>query len=358
MKIVLSGGGTLGPVVPLLVMAEAYRRVHPEVEFIWVGTKTGPEKDLVAQHQIPFFIIAAGKWRRYFSFLNVIDLIKVKTAFFQSLFLLWREKPDLMITVGGFVSVPLHWAGALLRIPTWVHQQDARPGLANLLMSGPAKKVTTALKGSIKYFKNKNAEWVGNPVRDLSVSNFLDSKARFNIPEKAVTIFAMGGGTGSVRVNQLVVEALGYWPKDWQVIHLVGKERPKESAANASKLFPNYRAYEFFTDEMKDAYAAADVVITRAGFASLTELASLSKAAVVIPMPDTHQEDNAKYLAKEKAVIFFDQQTASGSKLAKTVEELVADAVGRELMAKRLHEILPPASEEKVVQIIDSLVKK
>ena len=355
MKIVFSGGGTLGPVAPLLAIAETYKKIHPEVEFVWVGTKNGPEKELVSKYQIPFFVISSGKWRRYFSLRNVVDLIKLKIAFWQSLFFLLKHKPDLLISVGGFVSVPLHWVGWILRIPTWVHQQDVKPGLANRLMAWRASKVTVALQESIKYYSQ--AEWIGNPVRDLAVTNYLDSKSRFNIPEKATTIFALGGGTGSARINQLIVESLGNWPADWHVIHLLGRGRPQEAVVNAAKLFPNYHAYEFFTDEMKDAYAAADIVICRAGFATLTELASLKKSAIVIPMPDTHQEANAKYLAEEKAVVYFNQRTATGVQLSKTVSDLLADGVGRELMASRFHEILPAASTEKIVEIIDALKK-
>lgn len=354
MKILLSGGGTLGPVAPLLAIAVAYKKIHPTAEFVWVGTKTGPERELVSKYHIPFFVISSGKWRRYFSWQNFIDLFKLKLAFWQSLFLLRREKPDLLISVGGFVSVPLHWMAWLLKIPTWVHQQDVHPGLANRLMVWRATKVTVALKESIKYFPH--AEWIGNPVRDLTVANYLDSKNRFNIPAKAVTIFALGGGTGSEKINQLVVESLGRWPKEWQVIHLIGKGRPQTAVANATKLFPNYHAYEFFTNEMKDAYASADLVICRAGFATLTEVASLKKSAIVIPMPDTHQEANAKYLAEEKAVVYFNQRTATGLQLSKIVSDLIVDTVGRELMSKRLQEILPVAGEEKIIKIIDALL--
>lgn len=354
MKIILSSGGTLGPVAPLLAIAEVYRKKYPDVQFIWVGTKNGPEHELVAKYQIPFFVIAAGKWRRYYSWHNIFDLVNVLMAFVQSLFFLWRQKPNLLISAGGFVSVPLHWTAMLLGIRTWVHQQDVRPGLANRLMALGATKMTVAIKESLKYFPR--AEWIGNPVRDLKVENYLASKAKFNIPEKAITILAMGGGTGSIKINQMVVEALGYWPTDWQVIHLVGKERPKESVANAVKLFSNYHAYEFLAAEIKDAYAAADVVISRAGFASLTELSALKKAAIVIPMPDTHQEDNARYLSKEKAVIYLDQRITTGLKLSKIVSDLVTDVIGRELMTKRLNEILPPAKEEKILEITEALL--
>lgn len=241
MKIFLSGGGTLGPVVPLLAIAEMYKKTHPEAEFVWVGTRRGPEKALVSEYNIPFFTITAGKLRRYFSLLNIFDIFRIASAFFQSLLLLWQEKPVLLISAGGFVSVPLHWAGALLGIPSWIHQQDALPGLSNKLMVRFAKKITTALEESIKYFPKHKTEWIGNPVRDLTITDIRQSSARFNITDDAPVVFALGGGTGSAKINQMVVEAVPHFPREWHVIHLVGRERPMELASRAAGAFTNYQ---------------------------------------------------------------------------------------------------------------------
>ncbi len=358
MKIILSGGGTLGPVTPLLAIAEAYRKKYPDAKFVWVGTTDGPERELVEKYQIPFFVIQAGKWRRYFSLLNLADVFKLFIAFIQSLVLIAREKPDLLISAGGFVSVPVHWAGALFGIPAWAHQQDARPGLANKLITPFAKKITTALRESARFFPPAKTAWLGNPSRDLSVKDSTASRAKFGISAGAPVVLAMGGGTGSARLNQMVVEALQHWPPDWQVIHLTGRERPRELAVNAAKIFPNYHVYDFFNEEIKDAYAAADVVVARAGFASLTELAALAKAVILLPMAGTHQEDNAGYFVKENAALALDERLTSGLELAQRVKELMDNPVRRELMGKRLSELLPPVEEEKIVEIMDELMRK
>ena len=354
MKIMFSGGGTLGPVVPLLAIAEIYKKHDNQAEFFWVGTQRGPEKDLIAEYNIPFFTVMSGKLRRYISLWNIFDIFKVIFGFFQSLFLLWQKKPDLLITVGGFVSVPLHAAAFVLGIPTWVHQQDAQVGLANKLMSYTAAKVTTALRDTQSAFAEHKTEWIGNPVRDLSVPSATESRKRFGIPEGAVIILAMGGGTGSATINKLVIEALSAWPRDWHVIHLVGKERPRELQENATKVFPNYHVYQFLKSEMKDAYAVADIVIARAGFASITELAALGKVCIFLPISGTHQEVNAKLLADNKAAIILDEQTDTGLKLARIAAELVELHEARDYLGKRLRTILPPADPEKIVEIINS----
>ncbi len=370
MKILFSGGGTLGPVVPLLAIAEIYKKHDPQAKFVWVGTEYGPEKELVEQYQIPYFTIISGKLRRYISLWNFFDIFKIIFGFFQSLILLWQENPDLLITAGGFVSVPLHFAAFALGIPTWVHQQDAQVGLANRLMSYPARKITTALREVQSSFlpprggtppwrwPEKKTEWIGNPVRDLSVANAIDSRKKFNIPDAAPVILAMGGGTGSARINQLVMEAVSAWPREYHVIHLVGKERPRELQENAAKVFPNYHVYQFLKEEIKDAYAIADVVITRAGFATLTELAALGKPAILLPMSHTHQEVNAKLLADHQAAIIMDERMADGLKLARTVIDLIAYPETRQYLGERLRTVLPPAKPAKIIEIINEIYSK
>jgi UDP-N-acetylglucosamine--N-acetylmuramyl-(pentapeptide) pyrophosphoryl-undecaprenol N-acetylglucosamine transferase len=356
MKILFSGGGTLGPVVPLLAIAEIYKKHDLNAEFFWIGTEHGPEKELIAEYGIPFFTIMSGKLRRYISLWNFFDIFKIFFGFFQSLFFLWQKKPDVVITAGGFVSVPLHFAAFALGIPAWVHQQDAQVGLANKIMSYTAKKVTTALRDTQLFFSENKTEWLGNPVRDLSVKNINESRNRFGIPVGVPVILAMGGGTGSSNINNLVMEALPKWPREWHIIHLVGRERPRDLQERATGVFTNYHVYPFLKEEMKDAYAIADVVITRAGFATITELAALGKPAIILPISGTHQDVNAKLLSDNQAAIVLNELTDNGLKLARIVADLMESDLNRLNLGKQLKKTLPPADPAKVVAIVDSLV--
>lgn len=358
MKIIFSGGGTLGPVTPLLNVYEVYKAHRPDTEFVWVGTKHGPEREIVERYGIPFFIIGAGKWRRYFSWSNLFDVLRIILAFFQSLLLLSQERPSIVISAGGFVSVPLHIAAALLGIPAWIHQQDARPGLATKLMAPFAGKITTALAQSVPYFSAKKTEWIGNPSRDVSCKDLSVAREFFGFKEGERVIFALGGGTGSVTINQMMLEALPSWPKEWQIIHLTGRERPGDLAERAAKTFPNYHVYKFFTHEMAWAYALADVVIARAGFATLTELASLKKTAVIIPMSDTHQDENADFLAQAGAIVRLHEKLDSGLRLAREIKTLMENAPLRDQLGEKLFTILPRARNQKLIEIIETLVRQ
>jgi UDP-N-acetylglucosamine--N-acetylmuramyl-(pentapeptide) pyrophosphoryl-undecaprenol N-acetylglucosamine transferase len=358
MKIMFSGGGTLGPVTPLLSIAETCRSAYPNTQFVWVGTKNGPEKTVIEVYKIIFYPIGAGKWRRYWSWHNISDLFRIVVAFFQSLLLLWHERPDILISAGGFVSVPLHFAGWLLGIPSWIHQQDIRVGLATRLMVPFAKKITVALKESIDQLPKRKTEWIGNPARDLNFPDRSSARRFFHLTESDPVIFALGGGTGSQSVNEMVLHSLSSLPKNYQVIHLTGKERSGEMAERAMNSFPNYHVFKFFTDEMKMAYAAADVVIARAGFGTLTELAMLSKTSVIIPMTGTHQEENATFLANHKAVVVLHQELDNGLKLAKVIQRLIELPDERAAFGIILHGVLPRAEPKKILDIIDKIVGK
>ncbi|MBI2443643.1 MAG: glycosyltransferase [Candidatus Magasanikbacteria bacterium] len=359
MKIILSGGGTLGPVIPLLAIAGAITTKYPEAQFIWVGTRAGPERGIVEKAEMPFFVIGAGKWRRYPSLLNIIDLVKIVVAFFQSGVILLKQKPVLLISAGGFISVPLHWAGWLVRIPAWVHQQDVKVGLANRLMLPLAAKVTCALEETAVKLAKFKTEWIGNPCRSLAATNEEGHalRMRWKIPVAAPVILVTGGGTGSGSINRLIVEALPLLPPEWHVIHLTGPSRPRQIPAPAAGVYPNYHVAEFFSSEMPAAYRLACLVVSRAGFGTLTELAALAKPAIIIPLPGTHQEDNAHYLARRQAVEIMEEKAGSGPKLAQLIKELISDSPRAASLGIKLSAILPRAAAEKMIAVVEDLTK-
>src|SRR3989344_9571016 len=165
MRIILSGGGTIGSVSPLIAVYQAIKKQRPDTEFLWSGTRRGPEQRLVTQYGIAFQPIFSGKLRRYFSLKNFIDPSYVLLGFFQSRRLIKSFLPDVVLTAGGFVSVPLVRAAKQLRVPAVIHQQDVVPGLANRLMARSASMITAAFEKTRADFPKSAVEIVGNPVR-------------------------------------------------------------------------------------------------------------------------------------------------------------------------------------------------
>lgn len=358
MKIILSGGGTLGPVAPLIAIYETYKKHHPFCEFVWVGTRQGVEKELLKKAEMKYIALPAAKFRRYFSLWNILDIFRLAIAFFVARTLLKKEKPNLCISAGGFVSVPLHWAAASLNIPTWIHQQDVRPGLANKMMAWTADKITVATADGLAAMKKrKKITLFGNPSRYMAAADRDEAKKHFLIPPEAPTIFVTGGGTGAARLNDLIVDALPYLPKNWRIIHLIGSERAAAKEEALALVDPNYRFYKFFTDEMPLAYAAADLVVCRGGFGSLTELAALRKTAVIAPIWGSHQVDNVKPLVRAEAVAMINETKTDGKELACLLVDLMNNPAKRKQMGENLHHALPVASEEKIVEMIEELAK-
>lgn len=358
MKILFSGGGTLGPVTPLLAIHEILARAFSAPEFLWAGTHDGPERALVEARGIPFVTMASGKVRRYASLWNIIDIFCLLAGFLQALLLLAEEKPDLCISAGGFVSVPIHMAARILGIPAWVHQQDARIGLANRFMAKIAAVVTTSLRAQAEKFPSGRARHLGNPVRsDILAGSGGRAREIFGLSGTLPVVFATGGGTGSARVNELVAGAAGHLEGAAEIIHLIGSDRSKEDVERAAKLYPFYHVYRFFAEEMADAYAVADIVVARAGFGTIAEAAALRKPLVLIPK-EGHQEKNARFLAEAGAAVVLNQDSASGNHLARALKDLLANPARCAAMGERLHSLLPAASENSIIAIARELLKK
>jgi len=345
----------MGSVTPLLAVVEELQKVEPTMEFFWLGTKTGPEKQLVEKYGIKFQSISGGKLRRYFSWQNFLDPFRIIAGFFQSLNSLRKNKPEVILTAGAFISVPVIWAGWFLRIPIVVHQQDIRPGLANRLMAPLAKKITVTFEESIKRFPQKKTKWIGNPVRQSVLQGSRDKAIKeFNLEPELPTVLIVGGGTGALVLNQAVTEGLAELVKFCQVIHVTG-DRKSEIGNQKSE---RYSSYEFLTDRMKDALAVADIVVSRAGLGFLTELAALGKAVILIPIKDSHQELNANYFAKQNAVLFLPQEELNAENLAATIKNLISNKSDRVNLGRNIQGLMKWGAAGEMVEVVRELTKE
>lgn len=355
MTILFSGGGTLGSVTPLIAMKEMIARAYPDARFLWIGTRTGPEQAFVERAGIPFVSISSGKFRRYLSWWNITDFFYMTAGFFQSLVLLKKYTSVLCISAGGYVSVPVHAAAALQGIPTWIHQQDVTVGLANKVMARWSHVITSALEKNTGDFGSRSVVWIGNPIRRGILGGSKEAAiARFGLRADLPIVFATGGGAGSFRLNQLVVEAVQYLHEACQIVHISGGERGIGVVERAKELFPTYHVYDVLGDEMADIYAGADLVIARGGFGTLSELSALGKAAIIIPKGG-HQEENAKFLEEAGAIVSLHEFTTNGQDLSKRVLELLGDPAKRSSMAAALQSVLPSARDEDVLNMFNTV---
>ncbi len=292
--ILLSGGGTLGPVTPLLALVEVWRAKGEEVEFVFVGTPRGPERELVEAMGIPFYALSTPKLSRHQKWQWPFLPPLLALSFARSLALLRSLKPDAHITAGGYTSVPLAFAGKLLGIPLFIHQLDQGVGLANKLMAPLAKRITTTFEESLVGFGAEKALVVGAVVRPSILAGDSErARKRFGLLDRR-TILVLGGGTGSAEINTALAPILPEITKRFNVLHITGKGKGLPTPFEGE----GYRSVEFLGAEIADAYAVAELVIARAGMGTLLELSALQKPSVLIPLRATTQVENANALKR------------------------------------------------------------
>jgi len=352
-KIMLSGGGTGGSVTPLLAVASKYLEMNPKVEFVFVGTKKGPEKKMVRQWggDMRFISMTSGKLRRYASLANILDIFKITWAFFQSFIILSKERPSIIISAGSFVSVPLVWAAGIMKVPVLIHQQDVRPGLANKLMAKIAKTITVTFEESIQDY-GKKAVWIGNPIKEIGQRDGSEIRKRYNLERNKDIVLIIGGGTGAVGINKLVASGVDSILENRQVVHLTGKN--KDNSVDRQ----GYHSFSFLPHkEVIDLITIADVVVSRCGLGVLTELSLLRKASILIPIPKSHQEDNANLFKDYKAALVLNQLDLTGKSLALYLNKVLGD---KELLFKLKNNISKPikrGASEKMIEIIENIIK-
>ncbi|MFA6197871.1 MAG: undecaprenyldiphospho-muramoylpentapeptide beta-N-acetylglucosaminyltransferase [Patescibacteria group bacterium] len=354
MKIALVGGGTGGTITPLLAVAEVFRKRYPDAVLFFIGTNSQPERMLVERAGIKFYSVPAGKLRRYFSLSNLIDPFKVIAGFFKSYGLLRAQKPDAILSVGSYVSVSVIWAGRMLGIPALVHQQDVVPGLANKLVASVAKKISVTFESSLRDFPRSKTTWIGNPIRtELLMGDRAQAAKIFNLKPEPPIVLVFGGGTGAAPINELIAGAGFRLVEICQLIHIFGPQKMLIKLKHE-----NYHTYEFLAEDMKHAYAAADVVVCRAGLSSITEAAALGKPTVFIPMPHTHQEANADLLKRYNAAVVLDQQSIDSEFLVNVIQGLLANPGWREVLSKNIRQLAKPDAGERLTDLLVSLTAK
>lgn len=354
-RILAAGGGTGGAAVPLFAIIDTLSaKGKGEYEFLFVGTKGGPERLICERNRIPFTEIKAAKFRRYWDVRHFFEPFRFLTSMLSACRILWRFRPDIILSVGGFVSVPFIVLSPFFRIPTLIHQQDIRKGLANRLMEPFASRITVTFQESLHLFPSGKTQWTGNPVRkeifDANKDRAIDI---FHIDQSKKIIMIIGGGTGSKALNTAVLRHIHELVEMGEVIHITGKGK-----MGADIHQPNYHPVEFLSSGIADCFACADVVVTRAGLSALTELSAMSKVIMVVPIPFTHQEDNAALIEKHKAGLVFSQSKLLSSEFIHSIRKLLTEEDLRKEYSENLSNLFSKNANDKIFHEISELIRK
>ena len=278
-RIVLTGGGTAGHVTPNIALLPKLRELGYDIHYI--GSYEGIEKKLIEDVNVPYYGIASGKLRRYFDPKNFSDPFRVLKGYGEARKILKKLKPDVVFSKGGFVAVPVVLAAKHLHIPVIIHESDMTPGLANKISLSAATKVCCNFPETMGYIPEGKAVLTGSPIREeLLHGNKLAALNLCGFAANKPVILVIGGSLGAVAVNHAVREALPELLKDFQIIHLCGKGKMDESLKDVE----GYCQFEYIKNELRNLFALADIVISRAGANAICELLALHKPNLLIPL--------------------------------------------------------------------------
>lgn len=368
-KILLTGGGSGGHVYPLVAVAQALRKIAAEKKVDLELTYFGPKDRYSAiflSSNINVGTIPAGKIRRYFSPLIIVDIPKFFIGLLAAFFKMFWIMPDAIFSKGGTGALPVVIAGWFYGVPIIIHESDASPGLNNLLSAPFASRIAVSFEEATKYFNSKKVAWIGSPLRsDLigDVPSKEDAKEalKFNPKEKLTVV--LGGSQGSDRINKFLLTNLVELLKETQVLHQTGAANfgeveqlsraaiadiPVKEAAKT-----RYQAVAYLEDNLKPALSAADLVITRAGSGTIFEISAFGKPAILIPLYESangHQMANAREFAKSGAAVVIEEPNLLPSIFISQVKNILKNNEIVEKMSAASKKFFKPGAAEVIAQ--------
>ena len=352
-RIVLTGGGTAGHVTPHLAILPHLLKEGYDVHYI--GTQEGIERSMMSMEGVTYHAVKSGKLRRYFDWKNFTDPFRVVAGAFQSARLMGKLKPDVCFSKGGFVSVPVVIGAWLHRVPVVCHESDLTPGLANKICAKFARRIATTFPECAKALGDK-AVCTGTPMRPQLFSGTRDGGLQFTgfSGDKPILLM-MGGSIGAQKVNEALRAALPRLLPHMDVLHLTGKGNLEESL----NTLPGYRQYEFLSDDLPNALACADLILSRAGSNAICEFQALKKPMLLVPYPKGASRGdqilNAESFRKRGLCHVLAQENMTADTLYDEIMKLQAD---RETLIQALTSAPPADGTEKVLKLIHEVEKK
>lgn len=359
-KFILSGGGTGGHIYPAIAIANELKLRFPDAEFLFVGAKDKMEMQKVPQagYQIKGLWIAG--LQRKLSIQNMMFPLKLVDSLWKSKKIIKEFKPDVVIGTGGFASGPLLKMASVMGIPTVIQEQNSFPGITNKLLSKKANVICVAYENLERFFPKEKMVLTGNPVRQDLIdieSKRAEAIQHFNLDPNKKTLLVLGGSLGARRVNQLIEAELGKFASQniqiiWQCGKLYFEDYKKHNADNVHVLA--------FIERMDLVYAASDIVISRAGASSVSELCIVGKPVIFIPSPNVaedHQTKNAKSIVDKKGALLL-KESELDTEFSLVFEALLKDQEKQNQLSENIKQLAMPKATKKIADEIVKLIKK
>lgn len=356
MKILITGAHF----TPAVALCEELKKIK-DVEIVYVGRKTTFEGDksrsaeskILPSLGVKFIPIITGRLQRSFTYYTIPSLLKIPVGFLQSLLIILSEKPDVILSFGGYIAVPVVILGWFFSIPIIIHEQTIKAGLANKISSYFADKIAVGFKNDV--FKGEKVLLTGNPVRRdiVQISKNLKSTKTKNIQKELPVILFIGGNQGSHTINLAVEKCLSKLLGIAKVFHQTGDSKYQDFERLNKFSNENYQVFKFIESQWPEILTKSDLVVSRAGINSLTELAILGKPTLLIPISNSEQRINAGYFADIGLAKILPESKLSGEKLFKTIKMMLGDLNSlREKAGKAKDIIIPDGAKRLALETI------
>jgi UDP-N-acetylglucosamine--N-acetylmuramyl-(pentapeptide) pyrophosphoryl-undecaprenol N-acetylglucosamine transferase len=353
-RIILTGGGTAGHVTPNIALIPKLKELGYDIQYI--GSYQGMEKDLIEPLGIPYHGISSGKLRRYFSLRNFTDPFRVLKGFKEAASLIKKLKPDIVFSKGGFVSVPVVLAAKHRKVPVIIHESDMTPGLANKISIPSADVICCNFPETLSALPANKAVLTGSPIRkELLLGNKLHALDLCGFKSGKPVILVIGGSLGSVPVNSAVRLTLSELLDQYQVIHLCGKGKVDDTL----KGLHGYAQFEYVGKDLKDLFALADLVISRAGANAICELLALRKPNILIPLSTQASRGdqilNARSFEQQGFSLVIPEEELTKESLLDAVSQLYHN---RDRYIQAMNQSDQQDSIPKIIELIETHAKK
>ena len=360
-RVIISGGGTGGHIFPAISIANALRRRFPEVDILFVGADNRMEMERVPAAGYPIKGLTICGFDRKNIFRNISVLFKLRKAMTDARSIIKSFSPQIVIGVGGYASGPTLKAAQKLRIPTLLQEQNSYAGVTNKLLAKKARRICVAYEGMERFFPAESIVMTGNPVRkgltDITLSQ-AEAKTQLGFDSDKPLVLFVGGSLGARTINESVAASLdSFIAAGIQILWQTGKNYDGDARLKSLKDNSGVKATPFISN-MDVVYRAADLVVSRAGAGSISELQSLGKAVVLVPSPNVaedHQRKNALTLVSHNAAVMIEDAECR-AKLPDTVISLIGDAERRKTLSDNISRMALKDSDEHIVDTIIDII--
>lgn len=363
LKVIISGGGTGGHIFPAISIAKSLEKKVKDIDLLFVGAKDRMEMQKIPEAGYTIKGLWISGFQRSFSKRNLLFPFKLISSILKSRIIIRDFNPDLVVGTGGFASGPLLYVASKKGIPSVIQEQNSFPGITNRLLSGSVDKVCTAYYDMDRFFPKKKLVFTGNPIRE-SIINFKDKtedgKKFFNVNNKNITVLVVGGSLGSKTINESIADNLNLFKKHkLNLIWQTGTSFEKESNKLTDKFKFNGISSHVFIKEMDLAYAAADIIVSRAGAIAISELCFVGKPIILVPSPNVaedHQTKNAQSLVNKNSALMV-KDVDSKRKLVTELISLSSNKKLRDELSINIKKLSLTDAAERIADICLELVE-